>query len=140
MKQMLLELVRKNGIVGAKRILLKDEKEESEVQTQSRENELYKTLLSTPEMINLKMMGKKLGMIQELYQTRPMTARQAEHKAFELEHLKIEVNNLRNLLSKETKEMIKNEMWRRQKNLSEEIIKQVRKKKAEENNFMLKSK
>jgi hypothetical protein len=91
-------------------------------------------------MINLKMLGKKLGMIQELNQTRPMTARQAEHKVFELEHLKIEVNNLRSLLSKETKEMIKDEMWRRQKNLSEEIIKQVRKKKTEENNFMLKSK
>jgi hypothetical protein len=90
-------------------------------------------------MINLKMLGKKLGMIQELNQTRPMTAYQARHKAFETEHLKIEVNNLRSLLSKETKEMIKDEMWRRQKNLSQEIIKQVRNKKAE-NNFMLKSK
>jgi hypothetical protein len=36
--------------------------------------------------------------------------------------------------------MIKDEMWRRQANLSQEIIKQVRKKKTEENNFMLKSK
>ena len=118
------------------------EKEDSEAPIQSApliESELQKTLLSTPEMINLKMLGKKLGMIQELNQTRPMTARQAEHKVFEIEHLKIEVNNLRSLLSKETREMIKNEMLRRQRSLSEEIIKQVRSKKAE-NNFMLKSK
>lgn len=69
--------LKKNGTNGEKRILLKDEKEDSEVQTQSAElieNELQKTLLSTPEMINLKLMGKKLGVIQELNQTKPMTA------------------------------------------------------------------